>query len=357
MGINKVLRWIEPCSGPVFQADGFGRSSRKSNTIRRQALKTIHRIFVAATVASTSLTSFAADYPVRSITMIVPAAPGGGTDVFGRKVAEAAEKVLNQTITVENRGGGGGTVGITQALTAKPDGYTIAFVWNSPLTAIPHSLNVPYKRSDYTALMSIGYSAYTVCAAPNFPAKDGAELLAELRKNPGKYTLGNDGVGGTMQLAGERIFAKAGVKVRPVAFKGAGDTAKAFLGGHIDFYGGSIPPIQEHARAGKAKCLLLTSTDANPDLPGASGLKAVGLANEETVLWWGLIVPAQTPQAIRNKLETAFLQAAATESVKSVMDSKGATNNPMGASATNQLLDQEYKALEQVAKHVGIAKQ
>lgn len=316
-----------------------------------------HRIFVAAVVASTSLTSFAADFPTRSITMIVPSAPGGGTDTFGRKVAEAVEKILHQTISVENRGGGGGTVGITQALTAKPDGYTIAFVWNSPLTAIPHSLNVPYKRSDYTALMSIGYSAYTVCAAPAFPANNGAELLAELKKHPGKYTLGNDGVGGTMQLAGERIFAKAGVKVRPVSFKGAGDTAKAFLGGHIDLYGGSIPPIQEHARAGKAKCLLMTSAQANDDLPGASGLKDLGLADEETVLWWGLIVPAQTPQAIRNQLEKAFMQAAATESVKSIMGSKGATNNPLGAAATNQLLDQEYKALEVVAKAVGISKQ
>lgn len=316
-----------------------------------------HRIFVAAAVASTSLTSFAADFPTRSITMIVPSAPGGGTDTFGRKVAEAVEKILHQTISVENRGGGGGTVGITQALTAKPDGYTIAFVWNSPLTAIPHSLNVPYKRSDYTALMSIGYSAYTVCAAPDFPANNGAELLTELKKHPGKYTLGNDGVGGTMQLAGERIFAKAGVKVRPVSFKGAGDTAKAFLGGHIDLYGGSIPPIQEHARAGKAKCLLMTSAEANEDLPGASGLKDLGLADEETVLWWGLIVPAQTPQAIRNQLEKAFMQAAATESVKSIMGSKGATNNPLGAVATNQLLDQEYKALEVVAKAVGISKQ
>jgi tripartite-type tricarboxylate transporter receptor subunit TctC len=313
-------------------------------------MKKLHCIFYALAMAFTTMTSYAADYPARSITMIVPAAPGGGTDVFGRKVAEAAEKILNQNIAVENRGGGGGTVGI------KPDGYTIAFVWNSPLTAIPHSLDVPYKRSDYTALMSIGYSAYTVCVAPDFPANSGAELLAELKKHPGKYTLGNDGVGGTMQLAGARIFAKAGVKVRPVSFKGAGDTAKAFLGGHIDLYGGSIPPIQEHARAGKAKCLLLTSAEANNDLPGASGLKSLGLADEATVLWWGLIVPTKTPKAIRDTLEKAFMQAAATDTVKSIMGSKGATNDPKGADATNQMLDHEFKALEKVAKLVGVSK-
>jgi tripartite-type tricarboxylate transporter receptor subunit TctC len=319
-------------------------------------LNNLQRLMVAAAAATASWAGMAADFPARSITMIVPAAPGGGTDTFGRKVAEAAEKILNQTIAVENRGGGGGTVGITQALTAKPDGYTIAFVWNSPLTAIPHSLNVPYKRSDYAALMSIGYSAYTVCASPAFPAANGAELLAELKKNPGRYTLGNDGVGGTMQLAGERIFARAGVKVRPVSFKGAGDTAKAFLGGHIDLYGGSIPPIQEHARAGKAKCLLMTSAESNAGLPGASGLKDLGLADEETVLWWGLIVPAATPQAVRDQLEKAFMQAAASDAVKDIMQRKGATNRPLGAAETNRLLDREFDALGEIAKAVGITK-
>ncbi|MFZ9757192.1 MAG: Bug family tripartite tricarboxylate transporter substrate binding protein, partial [Burkholderiaceae bacterium] len=82
----------------------------------------------------------AADFPSKAITMIVPVAPGGGTDTFGRKVAENAEKILKQSIQVENRAGGSGSIGLSQVLTSKPDGYTIAFVWNSPITTIPHSL-------------------------------------------------------------------------------------------------------------------------------------------------------------------------------------------------------------------------
>ncbi len=300
--------------------------------------------------------AMAADFPSKSITMIVPAAPGGGTDTFGRKVAEAAEKILKQQITVENRGGGSGTVGVTQVLTAKPDGYTIGFVWNSPITTIPHSLEVPYTKSDYSALMSIGYSSYVMCVAPDFPASNGAEFIEALKKSPGKYTVGNDGVGGTMQLAGERIFARAGVKVRHVPFKGAGDTAKNFLGGHIDVYGGSIPPIQQHARAGKAKCLLLTSAERNDALPEASGLKDIGMESEETVLWWGLIVPAKTPTAVQKTLEAAFLQAAATADVKQIMDNKGATNKPVDAVQTNKLIVTEYAALEKVAKSIGLQK-
>ncbi len=317
-------------------------------------MKTVARTLSVLAVAA--LPAWGADFPAKPITMIIPAAPGGGTDTFGRKVAEAAEKILKQQITVENRGGGSGTVGIAQVLTAKPDGYTVGFVWNSPITTIPHSLEVPYTKADYSALMSIGYSSYVMCVAPDFPANSGKELIEAIRKNPGKYTLGNDGLGGTMQLAAERIFAKAGVKVRYVPFKGAGDTAKNFLGGHIDIYGGSIPPIQQHARAGKAKCLLLTSAEPNEALPQASGLKDVGMADEETVLWWGLIVPRRVPAAVQKTLESAFLKAAATPEVKEIMANKGATNKPMDAAATNRLIDTEYAALEKVAKSIGLEK-
>src|SRR5690606_33025785 len=132
-------------------------------------MKCVVKVGLAALALGLSYPAVA-EYPERPINMIVPAAPGGGTDTFGRKIADLAEKILNQQITVENRGGGSGTVGLTNIITAKPDGYTIGFVWNSPLTTLPHSLNVPYTKDDYSLLMSIGYSAYTICAQPDFPA-------------------------------------------------------------------------------------------------------------------------------------------------------------------------------------------
>lgn len=315
----------------------------------------VHVTILTAALAAAAPV-LAAEFPAKSITMIVPASPGGGTDTFGRKVAEQAEKILNQSISVENRGGGSGSIGTTQVITAKPDGYTIGFIWNSPITTIPHSLNVPYAKADYAALMSIGYSSYVICAQPDFPASNGQEFLAELKKQPRKYSLGNDGVGGTMQLASERIFAKTGIQVRQVPFKGAGETAKNFLGGHVDLYGGSIPPIQQHAKAGKAKCLLLTSAERNDALPQASGLADVGLADEETVLWWGLIVPAKTPDAVKSTLEQAFMKATASPEVKELMANKGAVTRALNAAKTNQLIATEYEALEQVAKAIGLEK-
>lgn len=312
----------------------------------------------AATIIALSipLIASAQQFPVKPITVIIPAAPGGGTDTFGRKIAEEAQKEFKQPLIVDNRGGGSGTIGLGQVVRAKPDGYTVGFVWNSPLTSVPHSLNVPYKNTDYSALMSIGFSSYVICAAPNFPANNGKELIELIRANPEKYTIGNDGVGGTMQLASERIFSKAGVKVRQIPFKGAGDTAKNFLGGHIDLYGGSITAIQPHVNAGKAKCLLLTSAEKNSALPQASSLTDIGMPGEETVLWWGLVVPADTPQAIKDQLETTFMKAASTASMKEAMAKQGAVNRPRGAVDTNKLIASEYAALEQVAKSIGLEK-
>lgn len=317
----------------------------------------LSKLSAASIIAlSIPLIASAQQFPVKPITVIIPAAPGGGTDTFGRRIAEEAQKEFKQPLIVDNRGGGSGTIGLGQVVRAKPDGYTVGFVWNSPLTSVPHSLNVPYKSTDYSALMSIGFSSYVICAQPNFPANNGKELIELIRANPEKYTIGNDGVGGTMQLASERIFSKAGVKVRQIPFKGAGDTAKHFLGGHIDLYGGSITAIQPHVNAGTAKCLLLTSAEKNSALPQASSLTDIGMPGEETVLWWGLVVPTDTPQAIKDQLETTFMKAASTASMKEAMAKQGAVNRPRGAVDTNKLIASEYAALEQVAKSIGLEK-
>jgi tripartite-type tricarboxylate transporter receptor subunit TctC len=309
-----------------------------------------------AAVLLSGASALAQAYPTRPINLIVPAPPGGGTDVFARALGEILEGSLKQKIVVENRAGGGGTLGVTALTTARPDGYTLAFIWNSPLTTSPQSLQLPYTPANYKAVMSVGFSSYVICAQPTFPAGDAKELFAKLKEPNTRFTYGNDGVGGTMQLAAERIFQASGIKLRGVPFAGAGETAKNFLGGHVDFYGGSLPPILPHVQAGKAKCLLLTSAEGNAALPQAQGLSAVGLAEQETVLWWGLIAPAGTPQPVLDQIEKAFVEAAGTDKFKEIMDKQGATRRVIGAAATTQLIAKEIEALGVVAKSLGIEK-
>jgi tripartite-type tricarboxylate transporter receptor subunit TctC len=309
---------------------------------------------VAAFAVGGASTAYAQTYPARPITMIVPAPPGGGTDVFARALAEIVEGQLKQKVVIENRGGAGGTLGVTQVVAARPDGYTLGFIWNSPLTTSPHSLQVAYTPQNYRTVMSIGFSSYVLCVQPGFAAANAAEFIAKLKEPGARFTYGNDGVGGTMQLAAERIFQASGAKVRGIPFSGAGETAKNFLGGHVDFYGGSLPPILPQVQAGKAKCLLLTSADGNSALPGAQGLNAIGLGAQETVLWWGLIAPASTPEPILRQLEQTFIEAANSDRFKEVLDRQGATRRVLGSAATAEMVRTELEALGVVARSLGI---
>ncbi len=308
----------------------------------------------AAMLAPSAVAHAQAAFPSRPITMVVPAPPGGGTDVFARILGELAETALKQKVVIENRAGAGGSLGVTQIAAANPDGHTLGFIWNSPLTASPQTLNVSYTPDSYRPLLSIGYSSYVLCAQPAFAANNAAELVEQLKKSNGKLTYGNDGIGGTMQLAAERVFKKLGVKVRAIPFGGAGETAKNFLGGHVDFYGGSLPPIISHVAAGKAKCLLLTSAKGNAALPNAQGLEAIGLGAEETVLWWGLIAPSKISPTIAAQLEKVFTEAANTDRFKDAMAKQGAVHRVLGGAATDKLIRSELAAMTAVARDAGI---
>jgi tripartite-type tricarboxylate transporter receptor subunit TctC len=321
--------------------------------MKTKAISGFLALIAAAGLASSA---FAQNWPQRPVTLIVPAPPGGGTDVFARQLAEMVEPVIKQKIVIENKAGAGGTLGTTQLVAAKPDGYTLGFIWNSPLTASPHTLKLSYTPDNYRALMSIGYSSYVICAQPNFPAANMAEFVAHLKANPGKFTYGNDGVGGTMQLAAERIFRKLGTRVRAIPFSGAGETAKNFLGGHVDFYGGSLPPIIPHVKAGKAKCLMLTSSGDNEALPDTKGLSSIGLGNEETVLWWGLFAPAGLPDPLAATIEKAFFDAASTPKFKEAMEKLGGVQRVLDGKKTGELVREELAALAEVAEALGLKK-
>jgi tripartite-type tricarboxylate transporter receptor subunit TctC len=309
------------------------------------------RILSGVFLAAATFTAQAADV----LKVIIPTPPGGGTDGYFRILVKEAEPFLNEPIIITNVAGAGGTIGVTQLTRAAPDGQTVAGVWLGPITVAPNTSKVPYTPNDYIPIVQMSSAPYVMCVHPEFPANDGATFIAELRKSPDKYTYGHDGAGGPGHLGTARILRATQASARDIPFKGAGDTLTAFLGKHIDIYVGSIPPIREHERTGKVKCLLVTSADRISALPNAWALRDLGIPNEETILWRALIAPKGTSHERIARLESAFERAANSAGARKFLEDAGEQVAIRKGAALRKAIDAEYEAMGSVAKSLKLS--
>jgi tripartite-type tricarboxylate transporter receptor subunit TctC len=295
-------------------------------------------------------------FPSRPIEIVVPAAVGGGNDITSRILAEIMEPTLGQKLVVLNKPGAAGAFGMAAILQAKPDGYTVGSIWNAPLTMAPHLQSTLPKPGEYTPILLYTSSPTILCVKAAFPASDGKGFVEELRKNPNKYTYGNDGVGGVLHLATERVFLKLGVKARPVPFGGAGETLKNFLGDHIDIYGGSILPVLPYAKDKSAKCLMVTSAERNAAVPDAAGLAELGAPGEATALWRGMIAPKGLPADRLALLQKAFSDAALSPRFREFMQQRGEEAKGTSSAEFRELIFTEYEAMGKVMVAIGLLK-
>jgi tripartite-type tricarboxylate transporter receptor subunit TctC len=218
-------------------------------------------------------------------------------------------------------------------------------------------MKVQYTPNDYIPVIQLTSAPYVFCVHPDFAATEGKSFIEELRKNPDKYTYGDDGIGGPGQLAAERIFRAMKVKARDIPFKGAGETLTAFLGKHIDIYVGSVPPILQHAQSGNANCVLLSSADRIASLPAASSLRDLGIPDEELILWRGVLAPKGTPPAKIAELEAGFEKAANAPATRKFLDDAGEQLLIRKGPALRQYIDTEYEALGRLAKALNLSPQ
>ena len=309
----------------------------------------------ALCLGASVLSESASAQPVTRI--IVPAPVGGGTDLFFRFVGKEAEPLLKGPVIVANVGGAGGTIGVAQMIAAKPDGLTLAGVWSSPLTASPHTMKANYTPDDYVPLIQLSQTPYVFCVLSDFPAKDGRGFVEELRRNPDKYTYGNDGLGGTGHLAAARIFRALDVKVRDVPFKGAGETLTNFLGGRRIIKKKTITPVMASVKAGKSRCLMLSSAEKNPVLPEAASLKELGVAGEETMLWRAILAPRSTPADVLERIAQAFEVAMSTPATKRYCEEAGEEILIRKGETLRASLRAEYDALGAVARSLKLGPQ
>lgn len=307
----------------------------------------------ALTLGLSLMASATAADPIR---LIVPTTAGGGTDGFFRMLAKDAEPHLGAPVVVVNVGGAGGSIGVTQMVRATPDGNTVAGVWLGPVTVAPHTMPVNYTPQDYIAVAQLTSAPYVMCVQADFPAEDGKQLMQVLRASPKHYAFGTDGAGGPGQLAAQRIFNRLDIQQRDIPYKGAGDTLLALLGGHIDLYVGSIPPVLPYVKTGKVKCLQLTSADKVTALPLATSLNELGLGDEQTLLWRGILAPKNTsPERVR-ALEQAFTAAAQAPATRRFVEDAGEQITIVTGAALREQIEQEFAALGKVAQGLDLSK-
>lgn len=318
------------------------------------------RNILAATVLSAVFTApfamnaTAQSYPERAIEWIVPAPAGGGTDTAARQLAQLVSDEIGQSIAILNVAGGGGAVGMIQLLQARPDGYTLAAIWNGPLTTVPNVQQVPYSPGDFKPIISTSETAYVMCVSPDFPADTGEELLQTLKENPKEYTYGNDGIGNTMQLAAERLFKVYDASAIPIPFGGAGETLQNFLGGHIDIYGGSIAPVLPYVASGQAKCLIVTSEDPVSALPNAASVGELGHPELATSLWRAILGPKDMSDDQAKVIADAVQVAMQDESYLNFLERQGEWPMIRRGEELEQYIKSEYEALGEVAESLGL---
>jgi tripartite-type tricarboxylate transporter receptor subunit TctC len=242
--------------------------------------------------------ALAQSYPSKPVRVIVPFAPGGGTDFIARFVAQRLSASLGQPFVVENRPGAGGSIGAEQGIRAAPDGYTLTVVSNS-YTVNPSLYKMRFDPvGDITALVQVSQGPYIVTVHPSVPAKSMAELVAYAKARPDALNFASSGTGSINHLATELLALMAGFKLNHVPYKGTGPALSDTIGGQTNATLGSTASTLPHVRSGRLRALAVTTSQrlaAEPSLPTVA---EAGVPGYETVLWHGFIGPKGLPPAV-----------------------------------------------------------
>jgi tripartite-type tricarboxylate transporter receptor subunit TctC len=269
----------------------------------------VMKLVVAFSVLSlASVMAVAQSWPQRSIKMIVPFPPGGGTDFVGRLVAKYLSQQLGQTIFVENHGGANGTIGLQALMKSAPDGYTIATTSDTPLTVNPLLYkNLPYQPlRDFVLVATVVRSAEMLAVHPSVPARSVAELIALAKAKPGSLSFGTGGIGNFSHLAMELFSLETGVKLLHVPYKGTGPAAMALIAGDVQIGFIPVQTLLPYVKSGQLNALAVGEPQRMPSLPDLPTV-AETLPGFDTAAWEGIIVPAGTPKEIVTRLRDATI--------------------------------------------------
>jgi len=265
-------------------------------------------------VPTLALAQGAAWRPNRAVSMIVPYAAGGGTDIVGREFAQILSQKIGQPVVVENRGGAGGSIGTLQAVRARPDGFTFLYAVSSNIVINPHVYRTPEREDPARVLIPVGILAnyqYILVGNPRFPATNLAELIALAKARPGEITFSHSGNGGNNHLAGKLLARMAGIELGDVAYRGTAPALMDAVNGTVQFNISSPPPAIPLVREGQLRAIAVTGAQRSPAFPDVATVAEQGLPGYAVTGWHGAFYPAGPPEGPVEMLRAAVAEIAA----------------------------------------------
>jgi tripartite-type tricarboxylate transporter receptor subunit TctC len=315
-------------------------------------------IAIAALVAMTApeIASAQAQYPNRVIKIVSPAPPGGSPDIIARAILPMLQTALGQTLVVENKGGGGGSLGAEYTAKSAPDGYTIAVSGAFMAIAALMRKSAGYNpRTDLVPVANLVSVPNMLVAGPRLKANSVAELIAEAKANPGKINMGSNGVGTSLHLTGELFQIQTGVKFTHVPYRGWADAMAALTTGEVDIMFDNVSTSLPNIKAGKTRAFAVADIKRHRDLPDVPTLAEAGVKNGEVVSWFGIIAPAGTPPDVMAALDKAVGEAAQKPEFQKIMRDQGLDIAYLNSRDSTAFWNKEIDTWSAVIKTAGVS--
>jgi tripartite-type tricarboxylate transporter receptor subunit TctC len=293
-------------------------------------------------------------YPSRPVRLVVPFAPGGGTDIVARIVAQKAGELLKQSVVVDNRGGAGGLIGTEIAVRALPDGYTLGIVTASlPISAAASRIPFDPVR-DLTLISMIGQTGYLITVHPALPVKSTKELIAYAKANPGKITYGSSGTGGAAHLSGELFDLLAGTRTVHVPYKSSGPALTDLLAGQISMIYGSLPVVVPHMNSGRLRVVSITTAKRSRALPAVPTIAESGVPGYDALTWYGLMGPRGLHKDAASRWQTVVTEAMQSKELKDRFDTDGLDYPELGPDYFSSVLKRDIAKWTKVVQAANI---
>jgi len=296
----------------------------------------------------------ARDYPSQPVTLVVPFAAGGMTDILARQFAKTIQDTLHETAIVDNKPGAGGVIGATKVARSKPDGYTLLITTTAHVVNPSITKNLPYDtEKDFAPIAMLARTPNVLLVNPSLPVHTVPEFLDYARKNKGA-TYGSSGTGGTTHLSGELLASRTGVPLVHIPYKGTALAINDLLGGQIQASFVDGLSALKYVKAGSLRAIGVSTKERNPMLPDVPTIAEQGVPGYETEIWIGLYAPAGTPPALLNKLNALARQSMGEPAFKQTLDSQATTAGTMDVAATRQYVSSEIRKWGEIVKKAGI---